>query len=51
MSDLVPRLEGIRDELYAEYVIHPERSNLYLLYDRIRQIVEELKERQPVERT
>lgn len=48
-EELVARLEGLRDELYSAHAIHGNDANLYLLYDRLRQIVEELKAPEPAE--
>lgn len=49
-EDLVAKLEGLRDELFAAHSVHSNDVNLYLLYDRLRQVIEELKE-QPAEST
>lgn len=48
-EDLISRLEGVRDETYHAYISHQDHTHLYLLYDRLRQIVEELKQPQPAE--
>lgn len=46
-QELVSKLEGLRDEMYTAHVVHKNDIQLYLLYDRLRQIVEALKEPEP----